>query len=117
MRMEIDSDQTVRTISATIEDGPDLINDWATWRKTPKPFRLRTITVTVRSGQVTLVTISGPYRKKDGSDAVNGDTIQLYTKDLESEPEWLRKMVADMVNGITNATYPNQSTTSISKRS
>lgn len=105
MRMEVKRDDTVRTIVATIENGPKLISGWKTWVKKPKAWRLTGVRVTVDAGELRAVVLTGPVVKKDGTDSLVSDGATIRARELERSPDWLRSLVLDLVSNVRRATY------------
>lgn len=105
--MKVTRDDTVRTIVLAIEDGPDLIAGWATWRTKTRAFQLEHVRITVDAGELRSAVLSGHLRLKAGNlSATLTDAISFHPEDLKAAPVWVRMLVLDAVSNITNAGYP-----------
>ena len=107
MRTGVKHDDTVRTITATIEDGPALVTGWKTWVKVPRQWRLEHVRITVTGDEVKAVALSGRVIKKNGqlSEAVS-ESVVFHKGDLARSPEWILTLVRDLVYNVKAATYP-----------
>ncbi len=113
MRAQVIDDFTKRTIVLKIEDGPDLKDLAATWRKSgTRVFRAQIATIIIHNYELTSIRVAGHLVLKNGrlseklSDAMTWmpDNFRDAGK-LSDAPEWVRELCVQAPLGITEHTW------------
>lgn len=101
MKINVNGDQTVRTITFRIEDGPVMESPMNQYRTRKQRFRADRGWVYLVEGEVRNVGLEGPLVKKDGSRSdIVRDDARWGERQLSQLPDWLGIVVTESVRQV-----------------